>query len=438
MRLLPTCTACLGLLLLPAAGRAGLYYSGEPIAELPSQWRGFLLDQRLLRTLAVKPSPAAPGTPARGNYEAEAARLAKLARERKLSADEAADLGALYLRLGETARALEVLRPAQRDNPTHFRLAANLGTAWQMQGDLAQAAACLQQAVRLAPGKWQPAEELHLKLVRQRARQAPDAQALDDLFGVRFVGASGKFEPGKLAEAERKRLPSDAVALVQQLALWLPADARLLWQLGELAGAHGDVATAAAILEGCVTEFGLRDPDVRAHRLAFRAAADERARAGSEDARAAHEGHAGALKTRSSRPLARKVDQTPLPPVDPRGVNALPWSVVTETTLDRQYRPTFAAYLKELDGKQVQLNGFMQPLNDELDSGTFLFIEYPVGCWYCEAPEATGIMLIELPAGKTRHLTRGLVRVTGRLNLNATDPENFLYILRDAKVIEAD
>ena len=29
----------------------------------------------------------------------------------------------------------------------------------------------------------------------------------------------------------------------------------MLWQLGELANAHGDVATAAAILEGCVTEF---------------------------------------------------------------------------------------------------------------------------------------------------------------------------------------
>ena len=29
---------------------------------------------------------------------------------------------------------------------------ANLGTAWQVQGDLREAAACLEQAVRLAPG----------------------------------------------------------------------------------------------------------------------------------------------------------------------------------------------------------------------------------------------------------------------------------------------
>ena len=30
----------------PVPCRAGLYYSGETIADLPSQWRGYLLDQR--------------------------------------------------------------------------------------------------------------------------------------------------------------------------------------------------------------------------------------------------------------------------------------------------------------------------------------------------------------------------------------------------------
>jgi hypothetical protein len=438
MRRLLFPAAYLALTALCGASRAGLYYSGEAFAELPSQWRGFLLDYRTLRNIAARPAAGGPASPARAHYEEQAARLAKLGRERALTADEAADLGALYVRLGEANRALEVLRPAQRAHPTHFRLAANLGTAWQLQGDLAQAAAALQHAVGLAPGRWQRAEELHLKLVRLRAREAADTHSLDDLFGLRFVGPGGKFEPGRLAAEQRKRLPSDAAALVQQLALWLPGDGRILWQLGELAGAHGDVATAAAILEGCVTEYGLRHPDVRGHRQAFRAAADARAPASTEDVRAAHEGHAGVLKTRSTRPLARKIDQTPLPAIDPTGINAVPWSVVTETTLDRHYRPTFTSYLRELDGKRVQLSGFMQPLGDDHELNSFLLIEYPVGCWYCEAPETTGIVLVEMPAAKTRHFTRGQVCVTGRLTLNATDPENFLYILRDAKVVEAD
>jgi len=40
------------LLGLSPTVRAGLYYSGETQAELPSQWRGFLLDQRTLRQIA--------------------------------------------------------------------------------------------------------------------------------------------------------------------------------------------------------------------------------------------------------------------------------------------------------------------------------------------------------------------------------------------------
>src|SRR5262249_15279939 len=161
---------------------------------------------------------------------------------------------------------LAVLRPAQRANPVHFRLAANLGTAWQASGDLTQAALALAVAVRLAPGKHLAAEQLHLKLVRLRAREKAGTQSLDDLFGVRYVGPSGKYERGTLAAEGSKKLPSTALAATQQLALWLPADGRLLWQLAELAGAHGDVAVSAAILDGCVTEFSLRHDELSAHR----------------------------------------------------------------------------------------------------------------------------------------------------------------------------
>jgi hypothetical protein len=436
---LRVCAAVLlGILTLTPAAHAGLYYSGESIAELPSQWRGFLLDQRLLRNLAVKPAGSAKPSPGRTHYEGEAAKLDKLARQRQLTADETADLGAIYIRLGEVARAIEVLRPAQRDNPQHFRLAANLGTAWQLHGDLEQAAACLRVAVRLASGKYQKAEELHLKLVRLRLKEDKDARDLDDLFGVKYVGASGKYEPGKLAADQRKALPSDAAALVQQLALWLPADGRLLWQLAELAAVHGDVTTAAAILDGCVTEFNMRGDELRAHRQAMRTESDARAARADKANPAEHEGSAGPLKPKSSRPLITKLDQAPLPGIDPKGVNAMPWSVVTETTLDRHFKPTFTKYLKELDGKQVQLTGYMQPLGDDVECTAFMLIEYPVGCWYCEQPDMVGIVFVELPTDKSHSATRGQIRVTGKLVLNATDPENFLYTLRDAKVEEIE
>jgi hypothetical protein len=427
-------SGCVFLALLLMAGplRAGLHYSGEAFAELPSQWRGFLLDQRALRQIAVKPGTGA-ASPARIRYEAEAGRLTQLAKERRLSADESADLGALLIRLGDLNRAIEVLRPAQQANNTHYRLAANLGTAWHLRGDLEQAAAALRQAVQLAPGKLQKAEELHLKLVRQRARQGKDLQDLDDLFGVRFVGPDGKYTAGALAAEQRKVLSSEALAQAQLLALWLPGDPRLLWQLAELANAHGDVATAAAIMDGCVTEFGLRHPDLRAHRQLVRAAADARAKEGND--KSTHDSsHAVVFKPRSMRPLLTKIDQTPLPAIDPKGVNPLPWNAVVETVIDRPFKPRFPRYLQDLDGKQVELTGFMQPLGDDTECAAFMFIEFPVGCWYCEMPEMAGILLVELPPGKSLSFTRSPLRVTGQLSLNHKDPENFLYTIKSAKV----
>ncbi|HKM56397.1 MAG TPA: hypothetical protein VJY33_23530, partial [Isosphaeraceae bacterium] len=220
MKSLHSLAVVLVLLGLAPGARAGLYYSGETFAELPSQWRGFLLDHRALRGIAVQAKGMAP-SPLRVEYQEAATKLEKKARDGKLTADELADLGALYVRLGETTRAIELLRGAQREHPNHFRIVSNLGTAWQLQADLEQAALCLQQAVQLAPGKLQKAEELQLKLVRLRQRQAKDAQDLDDLFGLKYVDDNGKFAAGKLGAEQRKKLPSNAAALVQQLCLWL-------------------------------------------------------------------------------------------------------------------------------------------------------------------------------------------------------------------------
>ena len=153
---------------------------------------------------------------------------------------------------------------------------ANLGTAWQLQGDLEQAAACLREAVKLAPGKYQGAEELQLRLVEGR-RKSKNPDALDDLFGIHFTDSKGQYVPGRLAPGSLKKLPADALAQVQLLALWLPADVRLLWLLGEMANVQGDLKTAAAIFDGCLTEFNSRSPELRQHRQLTRAAVDAQA-----------------------------------------------------------------------------------------------------------------------------------------------------------------
>ncbi|MBX9583187.1 MAG: hypothetical protein K2X87_23015, partial [Gemmataceae bacterium] len=243
------------VLLAPAAARAGLYYSGERFAEPPSRWAGFLLDHRLLRDAAVERPAGLPPSPLRAEYQAAAAKLERAAKAKPPTADEAADLGALYVRLGQSEQAVNILRPASRSHPDHFRLAANLGTAWQLAGDLDAAAAALDEAVRLAPENLKRFEEYHLNLVRLRLKEGkggrtPDAP--DNLFGP--------------------KLPDDAAAVVQHLALALPGDGRVLWLVAEVADQLGDPRTAAAVLDGCATAYKMTGANLLARRRAARAA----------------------------------------------------------------------------------------------------------------------------------------------------------------------
>ena len=424
--------AILLILMSATAADAGLYYSAEQYASLPTQWRGFLLDQRSLRKISVNPKDGADASPLRTRYRQEAAKLQAAADKGKLAADELADLGALYVRLGDSGQAIEVLRAAQRLYPNHFAIAANLGSAWQMHGDLRQAAAALEDAVHLAPGKWLAFEEAHLKLVRMRQRGK--AGELDDLFGIQYVNDKNAYEPGKLAAAQKKNLPTKAVAVAQQLALWLPADGPLLWQLAELANAHGDLKNGAAMMEGCVVSLGMQNPTLRKHRLLLRDAVENLPKPKIGASEEHGEQHMGTLAFRSRRPLISKLDLTPLPPIDAKGINPIPWELFGETVLEKPFKPGFPKYLRELHGKQISMAGFMVPLREDTEMTAFLFIESPVGCWYCEMPETTGILYVEMPAGQSATYRRGLVRIVGRLSLNPSDPEDFLYTVKNARV----
>ncbi len=392
--------------------QAGVYYSGDARNELPAEWAGFLRDQRALRLAA---DPKNDFAPMRDTAVDGIVKLEGLKKTRELTADELADLGALHLRLGQPEKAVGILRAANRRHPEHFRIAANLGTAWQQSGDLAQATAALEEAVRLAPKEFRAVEALHLKLVRSRAMEKKGAAGLDDLFGVDTSDAKVKF-------------PANALGLVQELALALPFDARLLWQLAEIAHAFGDVRTAANLLDGAVVELGLSSEDARTRRARFRAAADALAK--KDD----HAVHKGTLKFASSRVFQSLIDETKLPKVDPNGINPLPWSALAETTLTKKFEPKFLKYVVDVDGRSVRFTGFLRPTRNADGLTEFLMTESPIGCWYCESPGATQVIWVELADGATIDFSRAPIQVTGKLELNRTDAESHLYRVVGASV----
>jgi tetratricopeptide (TPR) repeat protein len=192
-----------------------------------------------------------------------------------LTVAEQVNLSADLIRLGQYEEAIRLLSWAERGERPRVLLLGNLATANQLAGNLDRARSALEQLQDAWPQQWpglgteqlawyRQVERYHLKLVRLRGREIqrlPGRRRLPDqvdaLFGpvdspVRFVSESGKYEPGRIAAAERKKLPGNAVAVVQQLLIWLPDDTRLYWLLGELLNAQGDVTDAATVLDDCM------------------------------------------------------------------------------------------------------------------------------------------------------------------------------------------
>jgi len=233
-----------------------------------------------------------------------------------LAPADLAGLTADLIRLNRNEEVLNLLQPLARDPRRGGFLAyAHLARGHAGRGEWREAYEQQQMAVRYAEfptsfanlTKPQLAwlkrieKDYYLQFFAHRAdearrgRQTSLQEDVDVLFPtsppprppespVRFVGEDGRYTAGGLAAAERKKLPSDALAIVQQLVLWHPQDARLFWLLGELYNAAGDVETASNILEVCTFAMGYSNPTVIEHRRVLKPAADSIAKARAEKA----------------------------------------------------------------------------------------------------------------------------------------------------------
>jgi tetratricopeptide (TPR) repeat protein len=225
---------------------------------------------------------------ASNEYEKLTSRREELLKVGQPSVDQVLELSYCQIRLRRYEDAIRVLSPLtrQRDN---FMVFANIATAQQLVGRFEEAYSSLGQAIDAWPSSWpglsqerlawyRKVETYHRRLMRiqlieertGKGRSRP--QGLYPLFPVtgddpvHFVGDSGEYEVGAIAAKERSKLPSDCMAITQQLVLWLPDDTRLYWLLGELYNAEGDPVTAGKIFQQCVYSRRFDSPELKAHR----------------------------------------------------------------------------------------------------------------------------------------------------------------------------
>jgi tetratricopeptide (TPR) repeat protein len=214
----------------------------------------------------------------------------KRSRSGRLPVEGQISLSAYLIRLKQYDAAVDLLTPLAAQERGNFMVYANLITAHQLGGQLDRARAYLSQIQGGRPQGWPGltaqqldwfarVERYHQDLIKLRFREAlaqvnPNQQTgrpklpatIDDLFGVRLIGPSGRYEAGRLADDQKAKLPPDAVAIVQQLLVWLPDDTRLYWLLGELLNAQGDLEGATQVFDECSWLRRFDTPELQQHR----------------------------------------------------------------------------------------------------------------------------------------------------------------------------
>jgi hypothetical protein len=100
---------------------------------------------------------------------------------------------------------------------------------------------------------------------------------------------------------------------------------------------------------------------------------------------------------------------------------------------ERDY-PVFGKLLNNAAGKEIELNGYMIPLDELIGQNYFVLSSLPFQtCFFCggAGPETVA----EIRTTETITFTEKKIKIKGRLKLNDSDPVHLYYILEEAKII---
>jgi len=96
---------------------------------------------------------------------------------------------------------------------------------------------------------------------------------------------------------------------------------------------------------------------------------------------------------------------------------------------------TFAEEIQKLDGRLVNLVGFMSPINQFRNVTHFMLLPVPLTCYFCEMPPMRDVVEVHLQA--PANIVNEPVLVGGRFRLHPGPKQPFFYTIEDAKWNEA-
>lgn len=95
------------------------------------------------------------------------------------------------------------------------------------------------------------------------------------------------------------------------------------------------------------------------------------------------------------------------------------------------YVPKFGEPIRALEGKEIELSGYIIPFEGMFEPDHLIISSVPVAsCFFCggAGPESVAEVYLKEPV----KYTAKKVTVTGKLTLNDSDVDQLMYILKDA------
>ncbi len=97
--------------------------------------------------------------------------------------------------------------------------------------------------------------------------------------------------------------------------------------------------------------------------------------------------------------------------------------------------PVFGERAQVLDNQQGVVNVYMKPFEAYLKPKYFILSALPIAaCFFCGGAGPETVM--EVFSQNNIELSSEVIKLRGRLELNADNPDHMMYILHDAKLLE--
>jgi hypothetical protein len=120
----------------------------------------------------------------------------------------------------------------------------------------------------------------------------------------------------------------------------------------------------------------------------------------------------------------------------------LTWKILADVSWERKYNKEYDEHInyskfgnivKPFDKKEVTIKGYLLPVEVEGDYIVISAFPYQ-SCFFCGGAGVESVMEVYLKKKKTVKAMQ--IRVKGKLELNATDVNHLVYLLKDAEIVE--